>query len=381
MQEFIEIALKNIWRQKTRSALTIVGIMIGIAAIVALGSISEGLRVLIEKNLQQASGMITVLQKSEGSLFAVIARSRIGEEKLEEISKVNGVKDATGIIMRGAYLEGSSGFSEPDLFFIGIDPSKIDMFISSNIRYDGELLEPSDTFEVVLGSTLADKLGADIGDTVTYRGYEFQVKGILEKTGDRNTDKGFIVNIQTARYILDVEDYTMVIVLPEDIDEVGDVAKAIEDNVDGVSAITTEQFAKQISNIIDQISFFTIGIAAISAIVGGLGVMNTMIMSVMERKKEIGILKAIGATQSFIIRQIIVESALLSLIGGLLGLLLGQVASWSIGYFSQGLAFAQTTPRLMINALLFSLSLGIIGGLYPAIMAARLDPIEALRYE
>ena len=381
MQEFIEIALKNIWRQKTRSALTIVGIMIGIAAIVALGSISEGLRVLIEKNLQQSSGMITVLQKSEGSLFAVIARSRISEEKLEEISKVNGVKDATGIIMRGAYLEGSGGFSEPDLFFIGIDPSKIDMFISSNIRYDGELLEPSDTFEVVLGSTLADTLGADIGDTVTYRGYEFQVKGILEKTGDRNTDKGFIVNIQTARYILDVEDYTMVIVLPEDIDEVGDVAKAIEDNVDGVSAITTEQFAKQISNIIDQISFFTIGIAAISAIVGGLGVMNTMIMSVMERKKEIGILKAIGATQSFIIRQIIVESALLSIIGGLLGLLLGQVASWSIGYFSQGLAFAQTTPRLMINALLFSLSLGIIGGLYPAIMAARLDPIEALRYE
>jgi putative ABC transport system permease protein len=381
MQEFIDMAIKNIWRQKTRSALTIVGIMIGIAAIVALGSISEGLRILIEKNLQQASGMITVLQKSDGSLFTAIARSRISEAQLEEISKVSGVKDATGIIMRGAYLEGGGGFSEPDLFFTGIDPSKIDMFISSNIRYDGELLEPSDTFEVVLGRTLADKLGVDIGDTVSYRGYEFQVKGILEKTGDTSTDKGFVVNIQTAREILDVEDYTMVIVLPEDLDEVGDVAKAIEDSVDGVSAITTEQFAKQISNIVDQISFFTVGIAAISAIVGGLGVMNTMIMSVMERRKEIGILKAIGATRSFIIKQIIIESALLSLIGGLLGLLLGQIGSWSIGYFSQGLAFAQTTPGLMINALLFSLSLGVVGGLYPANMASNLDPIEALRYE
>ncbi|MBU5687954.1 MAG: ABC transporter permease, partial [Candidatus Aenigmarchaeota archaeon] len=312
MQEFIEIAVKNIWRQKTRSALTIIGIMIGIGAIVALGSISEGLRVIIEENLQQASGMITVLQKSDGSLFTAIARSRITEQQLEEISKVNGVKDATGVIMRGSYLNGQGGFSQPDLFFVGIDPTKIDMFVSSNIRYDGELLEQSDTFEAVLGDTLAKKLGVDIGDIVTYRGYEFQVKGILERTGDTGTDSSLIVNIQTAKDVLDIEDYNMVIVLPEDLDEVGDVAKSIEDSVEGVSAITTEQFAKQISNIVDQISFFTVGIAAISAIVGGLGVMNTMIMSVMERRKEIGILKAIGATRKFILKQIIIESALLS---------------------------------------------------------------------
>ncbi len=355
--------------------------MIGIAAIVALGSISEGLRVLIEENLQQASGMITVLQKTDGSFFTAIARSRISDSKLEEISKVNGVKDATGVIMRGSYLNGQGGFSQPDLFFTGINPSKIDMFVSNNIRYEGELLEEGDIFEVVLGRSLADKLGADVGDIVTYRGYEFQVKGILEKTGDSNTDSGFIVPIQTARDILDTEDYNMVIVLVEDIDEVGDVAKAIEDSVEDVSAITTEQFAKQISNIVDQISFFTVGIAAISAIVGGLGVMNTMIMSVMERRKEIGILKAIGATRVFIVKQIIVESALLSLIGGLLGLLFGQIGSWSITYFSEGLAFAKTTPTLMINALIFALALGVVGGLYPALMASNLDPIEALRYE
>ncbi|MEM5799524.1 MAG: FtsX-like permease family protein [Candidatus Aenigmatarchaeota archaeon] len=381
MQEFIEVAIKNIWRQKTRSALTIIGIMIGIAAIVALGSISEGLRVIIEENLQQASGMITVLQKSDGSIFAAIARSRITEQQLEEISKVNGVKDATGVIMRGSYLNGQGGFSQPDLFFVGIDPSKIDMFVSSNIKYDGELLETSDTFEAVLGDALAKKLGVDVGDIVTYRGYGFQVKGILEKTGDTGTDSSLIVNIQTAKDVLDTEDYNMVIVLPEDLDEVGDVAKNIEDSVEGISAITTEQFAKQISNIVDQISFFTVGIAAISAIVGGLGVMNTMIMSVMERRKEIGILKAIGATRNFVIKQIIVESALLSLIGGLLGLAIGQLGSWSITYFSEGLAFARTTPSLMTNALIFALSLGVVGGLYPAIMASNLDPIEALRYE
>ncbi|MFH8080723.1 MAG: ABC transporter permease [Candidatus Aenigmatarchaeota archaeon] len=381
MQEFIDIALKNILRQKTRSLLTIIGIMIGIAAIVALGSISEGLKILVEKNLQQASGMITVLQKTDGSFFAAISRSRITEEQIDEISKVSGVKDVTGIVMRGVYLSGQGGFTQPDMFFVGVDPNKIDMFITSNIRYDGELLDKSDTFEVVLGENLAKKLDAEIGDIVTYRGYEFQVKGILEKTGDASIDSSFVVNIETARNILDMDYYNMAIVLPEDIDEVGEVAKSIEDNVEGVAAITTEQFAKQISNVIDQIRFFTVGIAAISAIVGGLGVMNTMIMSVMERKKEIGILKAIGATRDFIIKQIIVESALLSLIGGLLGLMLGQLGSWLITYFSEGLAFAKTTPTLLLNALVFAMFLGVIGGMYPAIMASKLDPIKALRYE
>ncbi|MCX8179323.1 MAG: ABC transporter permease, partial [Candidatus Aenigmarchaeota archaeon] len=376
MQELFELAIKNILRQKTRSLLTIIGVMIGIAAIVALGSISEGLKILIEKNLQQASGMITVLQTTDGSLFAAISRSKITEEQLEEISKIDGVKDATGVIMRGVYLDGQGGFRQPDMFFVGVDPLKTDMFISSNIRYEGELLEQGDTFEAVIGDSLAKKLNVDIGDIVPYRGFEFQIKGVLEKTGDASTDSALIVPIQTAREVLDVEHYNMVIVLPEDIEEVGDVAKSIEDNIDGVSAITTEQFARQISNIIDQISFFTVGIAAISAIVGGLGVMNTMIMSVMERKKEIGILKAIGATRSFIIKQIILESALLSLIGGCLGVLAGQIGSWSITYISDGLAFAQTTPRLMINALVFALFLGVIGGLYPASMASKLDPIE-----
>ncbi|MBU5690037.1 MAG: FtsX-like permease family protein [Candidatus Aenigmatarchaeota archaeon] len=381
MNEFVEIALKNIWRQKTRSALTIIGIMIGISAIVALGSISEGLKVIVEENLQQASGMITIIQKSDRSLFVAIATSRISETTAEEIAKVNGVKQTTNILMSSAYLDSQNTFSQPDIFFVGIEPADIDMFISSNIRYDGELLEVGDTNEAVLGETIAKKLNADLGDIVTFKDYEFVVKGILEKTGDTSTDSGIIVPIETARVVLDREDYTMVIALPEDIDDVGEVAKNIEENVDGVTAITTEQFAKQVSNIIDQISFFTVGIAAISAIVGGLGVMNTMIMSVMERRKEIGVLKAIGATRKFVIKQIIVESALLSLIGGLIGIGIGYLGSYSISYFSEGLAFAKVTVSLLINAMGFALFLGVIGGLYPAIMASNLDPIEALRYE
>lgn len=379
---FVDIALKNIWRQKTRSILTIIGIMIGIAAIVALGSISEGLQVSITKNLESASGLITVMEKSDQSLFAAMGASKISETTAEEVEKVDGVKDTARIIMEITYVEKNKRFGQPDLFFTGIEPSKIDLYTTANVKVkEGELLEEGDTYEAVLGELLANKLSVGVGDSINYNDADFIVKGILEKMGDISTDYGFIVPLDTAKEITDREDYSVLVVLPENIDEVGDVAKDIEDNVDNVMTFTSEQFAKQIANIIDQIRFFTIGIAAISAIVGGLGVMNTMIMSVMERRKEIGILKAIGATRTFIIKQIIIESAILSLIGGLLGIGLGEIGSLSIRIISEGLAFAQTTPQLIIYSLLFSLILGIVGGLYPAFMASKLDPIEALRYE
>ncbi|NCN39124.1 MAG: FtsX-like permease family protein, partial [Candidatus Aenigmarchaeota archaeon] len=130
-----------------------------------------------------------------------------------------------------------------------------------------------------------------------------------------------------------------------------------------------------------QIGFFTIGIAGISAVVGGLGVMNTMIMSVMERRREIGVLKAIGATNSYVIRMILIESTIISLIGGLLGLGVGYLGSKAIGAFSGGQAQGIVTSNLALNSMLFALFLGVVGGLYPARKASQLSPVEALRYE
>jgi putative ABC transport system permease protein len=382
MLYLIEFAIKNIWRQKTRSLLTVIGIMIGIAAIVALGSISEGLQVTITKNLEEASGLITVIQKSDQGMISAMATGKISESTAEEVEKVGGVKDVARIIMQIAYTEETSTFGQPDLFFTGIEPSQIEIYATANVKLkEGELLEEGDTYDVVLGELLADKLNAGVGDTVYFKDVDFTVKGIIEKMGDTSTDYGFIVPLDIAKEVTERDDYSVLIVLPENIDDVSDVAKDIGDSFDDLTAFTTEEFAKQISNVIDQIRFFTIGIGAISAIVGGLGVMNTMIMSVMERRREIGILKAIGATRTFIIKQILVESSILSLIGGLAGVMLGEVGSISIRFISQGLAFAQTTPQLIIYSLSFSLVLGVIGGLYPSSMAAKLDPIEALRYE
>jgi putative ABC transport system permease protein len=135
------------------------------------------------------------------------------------------------------------------------------------------------------------------------------------------------------------------------------------------------------NTIIDQIQIFTIGVGAISAVVGGLGVMNTMIMSVMERKREIGVLKAIGATNSYILKMIIIESAILSSIGGLLGLLIGSLASVSLTVVTNGSLKGYVSFWLASRAYLFALALGIVGGYYPSKQASNLSPVEAVTYE
>jgi len=139
--------------------------------------------------------------------------------------------------------------------------------------------------------------------------------------------------------------------------------------------------ARQMEEMVDQVRFYTTGLGAIAAVVGGLGVMNTMIMSVMERRKEIGLMKAIGATNSLIIKQIMAESAILSLMGGIVGLLLGLLGAIAIGSLLGGMFSAVVTPGLAATGIGFALFLGLLGGLYPAKQATSLDPVETLRYE
>ncbi len=378
----LELALKNITRQKTRTALTVIGIIIGIAAIVALGSISEGLRVQITKSLEQASGLITVIEESKGGLFLSMGASELSQETVDEVMSFDGIKDATAILYKIGYLDETTGFGQPTLFESGVAPEDIELFTTEGVvLLDGEILEEGDTDYAMIGEHISEKLGLEVGDTITIEERDFTVKGIYEEFGDSGIDDGVIIPIDIAQELFDTDTYSAVVVYPEDIEEVEELAKDIEDSIEGVSAFTTAEFAKQIGQIVDQIGFFTIGIAGISAIVGGLGVMNTMIMSVMERRREIGVLKAIGATNDYIIKMILIESALISLIGGLIGLGVGYVGSKGLGFISGGQAEGIVTPRLAMYSMLFALFLGIVGGLYPARKASKLSPVEALRYE
>ncbi len=369
-------------RSKTRSFLTTFGIVIGITAIVALGSVSEGLRIQISEALEMAAGLIYVYEESDQPLFLAMASSSLSEEKIQEIEDVGGIKESARFVMDIAYLDGDQQFGQPDLFINGVDPENEELLVTESAELDdGETLEGGDAYSATIGYSLAQDLDIGVGDTIELKEENFVIVGVYKKIGDPGLDNGVLIPIETALDLLDTEEYSGIIVYPEDLDDVEEITDYINENIEGVTALSTEDVAITISSVIDQIQIFTFGIAGISAIVGGLGVLNTMIMSIMERKREIGIMKAVGATNNCILQQILTESVIITFFGGLAGVILGSLGAYSLRFISSALESATVTPSLAIGSLIFAVLLGLLGGFYPAWKASKLDPIEAIRYE
>lgn len=371
-----DIAFKNIIRQKTRSFLTILGIIIGIGAIVALGSIAEGINAAIESGLQLTSGKITVIEKHSG-LFGFMGS--LDEEDLETIKSIGGVKDVVPVLV---YLENIMPLQGPEWVAIGIDTTKGKYFIGENVGMDeGRGIYEDESEVAVVGKDMAEKYNLNIHDYFTIKGKDFEIVGILEKTEIRDIDLSIIVPIKDLQNLLDIDTFQMVYIIPEDVRDTERIAEEIEDADEKLDALTSKEYARQASQIVDRIRFFTFGMGAIAAFVGGLGIMNTMIMAVMERRREIGVMKAIGATDAFVLKQFLLESALISFIGGVGGIFLGVISSFLLNIFSHSKITTTVTPQLALTGLGFALFLGIIGGYYPSRKAAKLDPVIALRYE
>lgn len=371
-----DLALKNIMRNRTRTILTTLGILIGIGAIIALGSIAEGLNITIQSSLQLSSSKITVRQSGAG-IFGM--GSELTNDDVELLKSLSGVKDVVPIDVS---LGPMQGFSGPEYVVVGIEPDKMNYFAGENFKmYQGRNMDEGESGVAVLGKAAAEKYNIQIGDAWTVKNEDFEVIGILDTTGISDIDSSILVPLQDLQNALNRDTYYSIYVIPDDVKDTEKVVAEINDASDNLQALSSADLARQAAQIVDQIRFFTFGIGAIAAFVGGLGVMNTMIMAVMERRKEIGVMKAIGATNSMILRQILTESAFISVIGGIGGILLGMGAAIFLGAFSGGQIQPYVTPALAMEGLAFALFLGLIGGFYPARQAAKLDPVEALRYE
>ena len=259
----------------------------------------------------------------------------------------------------------------------------------------GRDLRKSDRKKVVVGSDLVKKLGAEVGKNVEIRGKSFEVVGILEKTLT-GPDTTVLMSLydaqrlhhkdlpQMIRDAVDVDDLaTGIMAFVKTEYDPDTVAKVIEKEVENVNGFGPKAFNDQIGNAVGIFTSIITLIGLIALLVGGLSVVNTMSMAIAERTREIGIRKAIGASEGAIIRQFLAESALIGLIGGLIGLGLGwgfTSAANTAGNASVTALFL-VTPRLAIGAVSFALILGVIGGFFPAWRAARLNPVSALRYE
>lgn len=375
----LDLAFKNIIRQQTRTFLTVLGIVLGIGAVVALGSISAGLNEEIQASLELNAGRIIVTQEGSSGFIVGFEGSELTEEDVQEIADTSGVKEVVPQIYEIGELV---PFEGPEWVAVGIDPEKMEFFVGETIEVEeGRALEEGDGDVMVIGIDFADEQNLEVGDFFTIDETELEVVGIFERTEIMDIDNNFIMPLEALQEITETETVPVVYVIPEDLKNTELLAERIEDQNEEFEALTDTEIARQASQIVGQVSVFTVGIGAVAALVGGLGIMNTMIMSVMERRREIGVMKAIGATRRMILIHFLTEAFLISAIGGVIGIIFGVIASSFLGLILGFFAFASITLDLIAGGFLFAIILGIVGGFYPAWKAARLDPVVALRYE
>ncbi|MCX8212943.1 MAG: ABC transporter permease [SAR202 cluster bacterium] len=388
--------VRNLIRRKLRTSLTIIGISVGIWALVVMSSMANKIGSLVEGGSTYFGDKIIVSDAS-GPAFG-LGFTPIPISIVDMVAAVPGVAVAVPQIQLPVDLEVSStGFGIPD-FIVGAvaDADQgLETFEISVAR--GRLLVPGDEGAnvIVLGADLARKFDKGIGETMMVRGSEFEVVGVLESTLTGPDTTVFMPLAATqillamdapilARQGIGSEQLaTQIVVYPETGADINALAEAIEDSVAQVQTITGDDFDEEIGSATAIFNAIILGVALISLAVGGLSVINTMAMSVAERTREIGIKRSIGASRGRIVRELVVESSLIGLTGGIIGLVLGAIVVLVVNEMgrSSGTILFQLTFETAAFAIVFSTVLGALAGLAPAWTAARLDPVEALRYE
>lgn len=372
---FLTLVLKNLLRHKTRTVLAVVGISIGIATIVALSLVMENASQMIEDAfIKQGDYDFTVAKA--GSADVIV--SYIKEEQIDQVNNTEGIQDTAGLLI---YMLPFN--NNPYFFSFGIEKDKLELG-GVNIT-EGRAYEDDAKDEVIIGKIASKNYDKDIDDIIKLNERDYKIVGIYE-TGTTFQDGGAMMPLEVAQELQDLENtVNLLFVKVADGHDAEAVAGNIEAGSDDelVSIIDIDDFdaIDQGVKIMDAITWM-VGLLAI--VIGGIGVMNTMVMSVSERTREIGVLRAVGWKKSRILLMILSETLLIAVIAIVIGALLGAsgVRLLMISDIAEGIINPNYFEYYAyLKAIVVAVLVGVLGGLYPAWKASRLSPLEALRYE
>lgn len=382
------MALKSIKNNKIRSFLTMLGVIIGVASVIASVAFAQGSTKNVTDSIQSlGTNLLTINITGRGSNIKVT---------LEDLNKVaeqtNGEIAAIAPQVSGS-ITAKAGTKSRTTNIIGTSPD-YETIKDTHVQ-SGRFILPIDIDyrqrAAVVGSAVVKDIfdGADpLGQDIKINGYVFKVIGVLQETAggeDSSSDDQIIIPISTAQRITstsEIRNFTVMVKDPDKVDEVINIltsyltSKLKDSSV--FSITSSKQMLSTLNSVTDSMMIILAGIATISLIVGGIGIMNIMFVSVTERTKEIGIRKALGAKRKMILIQFLIEALMITGIGGLLGITSGLGI---IRFVVSSYVPAVYSMEWIILSFGISIFIGVVFGMFPAFKAAKLSPIDALRFE
>jgi putative ABC transport system permease protein len=422
--KILAVAWESMTQRKLRTSLTTLSVVIGITAIISLASLGEGFRVTIKTQMEQGFELNVLTVMSGGILTGV--PSFFVDQDVKNISKIEGVDLATPLIQKSSVklYNDNDGKNSTALVMLAVNFTEFwDIYPDRLVFENGSLPQPIKNNTVVIGYSVEHpnesmtfaypnqnviiQIAFRVGEVSNSKNYTFNVAGALGKSGAAgfiNFDDAIFIPLDTAKDLFQAENTDMIFVRFVNPNYSETVAEKIKDLFPArdVRVFEPRTFIEQVEAVLSMVQTFLISIASIALLVAGLGIMNIMTVSVMERTREIGIMKAIGAKSRTILTMFLTEATLIGLGGGVLGTPIGYALANVMGHFLFRFTSSMTpqrnivtgtrsnpltvvTPILslewVLGAILFAVVVSIIFGWYPARKAAKLDPLEALRYE
>lgn len=381
----IKLAFKNIRNSKLRSALTMLGLIIGISSVIVLVGIGTG-----------SSSNVTSQVSSLGTDILTVkvdTDNKLQLDSVDEIDKLTGVESVAPYTNVSATVS-NAGTTASMVSVMGVNENYLDIrnYPLSSGRGISFIDVDNKSKICVIGSDVSQSLlgySNPEGKTIKIAGDNYTVVGVLDKQGTSmgtNADSMVLIPVTTAKYITGSSDITSLYIKADNAESVNFAQLSTENYLrsnleatsDEINVSTQQSMLDSLSSIQGTLTLLLAGIASISLLVGGIGVMNVMLVSVTERTKEIGIRKSMGATKGNIMLQFLIEALVLSLLGGIIGIMAGLAVGSSAGLLGYTFSFSM---NIVIISFGFAVLVGLVFGIFPAYRASRLNPIDALRQD